>query len=166
MQAFLQGGNERIAPGFDFVFHGKDVLPLAALLGFGLADVLLEALGVFHAAKEEHMKTFAARTLKRNAHKLIRRAEDGRLSVVMKNGSPVFVAVPFDAGVLREDVVTALAMHLFDEERVSLGKAARMAKLSVGEMTDALGRHGIAVIRTGADELQRSLVDFGEPKPG
>ena len=51
MQAFLQGGNERVAPGFDFVFHGKDVLPLAALLGFGLADVLLEALGVFHAER-------------------------------------------------------------------------------------------------------------------
>ena len=47
MQALLQGGNERVAPGFDFVFHGKDVLPLAALLGFGLADVLLEALGVY-----------------------------------------------------------------------------------------------------------------------
>lgn len=51
VQAFLQGCNQRIAPGFDFVFHGKDVLPLAALLGFGLADVLLEALGVFHAER-------------------------------------------------------------------------------------------------------------------
>ena len=51
VQAFLQGGNERVTPGFDFVFHGKDVLPLAARLGFGLADVLLEALGVFHAER-------------------------------------------------------------------------------------------------------------------
>ncbi|MBP6095126.1 MAG: UPF0175 family protein [Methyloversatilis sp.] len=112
------------------------------------------------------MKTFTARSLKRHAHKLVQRAQDGRLSVVMNNGSPAFVAVPFDAGVLREDTVTALAMRLFDEERVSLGKAARMAKLSVGEMTDALGRHGIAVIRTGADELQRSLEEFSEMKSG
>lgn len=112
------------------------------------------------------MKTFTARSLKKNAHKLVQRAQNGRLSVVMNNGSPAFVAVPFDAGVLREDVVTALAMHLFDEERVSLGKAARMAKLSVGEMTDTLGRHGIAVIRTGADELQRSLEEFSEVKSG
>ena len=37
VQALLQGGNECVAPGFNFVFHGKDVLPLAALLGFGLA---------------------------------------------------------------------------------------------------------------------------------
>lgn len=112
------------------------------------------------------MKTFTAGSLKKKAHKLVQRAQDGRLSVVMNNGAPVFIAVPFDAGLLPEEVVTALAMHLFDEERVSLGKAARMAKLSVGEMTDTLGRHGIAVIRTGADELQRSLEEFSEVKSG
>lgn len=112
------------------------------------------------------MKFFSARTLKSNAHALIRRAEEGRLSVVTRNGAPVFVAVPFDVSELPEDMITALAMRLFDEERVSLGKAARMAGLSVGDMTDTLGRHGIAVIRTGADELQRSLDDFEEPKPG
>ena len=112
------------------------------------------------------MKTFTARSLKKKAHKLVRRAQDGRLSVVMNNGSPAVIAVPLDAGVLREDTVTALAMHLFDEERVSLGKAARMAKLSVGEMTDTLGRHGIAVIRTDADELQRSLEEFSDVKSG
>ncbi len=30
--ALLQGGNERVAPGFDFVFHRKNLMPLAALL--------------------------------------------------------------------------------------------------------------------------------------
>lgn len=112
------------------------------------------------------MKTFASRTLRKHAAKLIRRAEEGRLSVVTSRGAPVFVAVPLHGGVLPDEVVTALAMRLFDDERVSLGSAARMAGLSVVEMTDLLGRHGIAVIRTGADELQRSLVDFGETKPG
>ena len=33
VQALLQSGNERVAPGFDFVFHSKYLLPLAALLG-------------------------------------------------------------------------------------------------------------------------------------
>jgi|GEM_PF-3464776 len=41
--------NECIAPGPDFVFHCKDVLALAALLSLGFADVVLEALHVFHA---------------------------------------------------------------------------------------------------------------------
>lgn len=112
------------------------------------------------------MKSFSARNLKRSTYKLIRHAEDGRMSVVTKDGAPLFVAVPFDRRLLPEDVMTALAMGLFDAECVSVGRAARMAGLSVGEMTDTLGRHGIAVIRTSADELQRSLADFGEPEPG
>lgn len=120
----------------------------------------------FETIQNRAMKIFAARALRKHAATLIRRAEEGRLSVVTSKGAPVFVAVPLYASVLSEDVVTALAMRLFDEERVSLGKAARMAGLSVGEMTDTLSRRGIAVIRTGADELQRSLVDFGETKPG
>lgn len=120
----------------------------------------------FETIQNRAMKIFASRTLRKHAGKLIRRAEEGRFSVVTSKGAPVFVAVPLHAGVLSEDVVTALTMRLFDDERVSLGSAARMAGLSVGEMTDTLGRHGIAVIRTGADELQRSLVDFGETKRG
>lgn len=44
MKPLLKGGNERVAPGFDLVFHGKDILPLAPLFGFGFADV---GAGVF-----------------------------------------------------------------------------------------------------------------------
>lgn len=112
------------------------------------------------------MKSFLARNSKRGTHKLIRHAEAGRMSVVTKDGAPLFVAVPLDRGLLPEDVMTALAMGLFDAECVSVGRAARMAGLSVGEMTDTLGRHGIAAIRISADELQRSSADFGEPEPG
>lgn len=88
------------------------------------------------------------------------------MSVVTKDGAPLFVPVPLDRGLLPEDVMTALAMGLFDAECVSVGRAARMAGLSVGEVTDTLGRHGIAAIRISADELQRSSADFGEPEPG
>ncbi|MBL8476320.1 MAG: UPF0175 family protein [Methyloversatilis sp.] len=112
------------------------------------------------------MKSFSARNLKRSADRLIRHAEAGRLSVVTKDGAPIFVAVPFDRGLMTDEAMTSLAMRLFDQECISLGTAAWIAGLSVGEMTDTLGRHGIAVIRTGADELQRSLADFGETKPG
>lgn len=112
------------------------------------------------------MKTFASRALRKHAGDLIRRAEEGRLSVVTSKGAPVFVAMPLHARVLPEEVVTALAKGLFDAECVSVERAARMVGLSVGETTDTLGRHCIAVIRTSADELQRSLADFGEPEPG
>jgi len=38
VQAFIQRGDQRITLGLYFIFHGKDLLPLAALLGFGLAN--------------------------------------------------------------------------------------------------------------------------------
>ena len=65
---------------------------------------------------------------------------------------------------MTDDAMTALAMHLFDQECISLGRAARMAGLSIMEMTDLLGRHGVAVLRTHADELQRSLLEFAESR--
>ncbi len=66
-----------------------------------------------------------------------------------------------DETLLREGVATALAVRLFDEEHVSLGKAAKMAGLSVGQMTDLLAGYGIPVIRTTHEELEQSLADFG-----
>lgn len=106
------------------------------------------------------MHTFTARDLRKNAGELIRRAEEGELSIITRHGTPVFVAVPFDEILLREGVSVALAIKLFDEERISLGRAARLAGLSVSEMIDRLGRHGIAVIRTTDDDLERELGDF------
>ena len=48
VQAFLQGGNQRISSGFDVVLHGKDILALAALLGFAFADGLIGASERLH----------------------------------------------------------------------------------------------------------------------
>ncbi len=102
--------------------------------------------------------------MKISTHGLIRQADAGRLSVVMKDGAPLFIAVPFDTSFLTEDVMTVPAMRLSDEECVSFGWAARMAGLSVGDMTDKFSLRGVAVIRTNAEELQRSLIEFSETR--
>ena len=107
------------------------------------------------------METFTVRDLRERTGELIRSAESGKLSVITKHGAPVFIAVPFDDVMLNEGVGVALAVHLFDEERISLSKAARMANCSVMEMINLLGKHGIPVIRTTAEELKQELVDFG-----
>ena len=107
------------------------------------------------------MHTFTVRDLREHTGELIRSAENGEISVITKHGTPVFVAVPFDETLLREGVGMALAIKLFDEERISLGRAAKLASLSVSEMIDMLGRHGIAVIRTTDEDLERELGDFG-----
>ena len=54
-----------------------------------------------------------------------------------------------------------LAATLYDQERISLGRAARIAGLSYSEMIDELGRRGIATIRLTPDELERELAAFG-----
>jgi len=74
-----------------------------------------------------------------------------------------YFAAPFDDALLKKgiEVEVALAIHLFDEEHISLGRAARMAGLSVSEMVNLLGRYSIPVIRTTADELEQELADFG-----
>ena len=106
------------------------------------------------------MHTFTVRDLREHTGELIRSAENGELSVITKHGTPVFVAVPFDETLLREGVGMALAIKLFDEERISLGRAAKLASLSVSEMIDMLGQHGIPVIRTTEEDLERELGDF------
>ncbi len=107
------------------------------------------------------METFTVRDLRERTGELIRGAEAGKLSVITKHGTPVFVAVPFDDVLLKEGVAVALAVHLFDEERISLSRAARMAGCSVSEMIDLLGKYGISVIRVTPEELEQELADFG-----
>ena len=106
------------------------------------------------------MHTFTVRDLRERTGELIRGAENGELSIITKHGTPVFVAVPFDETLLREGVGMALAIKLFDEERISLSRAARLAGLPVSEMIDMLGRHGVAVICTTDEDLERELGDF------
>jgi prevent-host-death family protein len=106
------------------------------------------------------MNIFSVHELCEHSGKLIRGAERGELSVITKHGTPVFVAVPFDETLLREGVGKALAIKLFDDESVSLGRAAKLAGLSVSAMVDMLGRHGVAVIRTTDEDLERELGDF------
>lgn len=106
------------------------------------------------------METFTVRDLRERTGELIRDAEAGKLSVITKHGTPVFVAVPFDDTLLQEGVGVALAIRLFDEEHISLSRAARMANRTVSGMIDLLGKHGIPVIRTTEKDLEQELADF------
>ncbi|WP_374328326.1 type II toxin-antitoxin system prevent-host-death family antitoxin [Azonexus sp.] len=107
------------------------------------------------------MHIFTISNLREHAGELIRRAENGELSVVTRRGKPVFVAVSCDEALLSDGLGLALAIRLFDDERISLSQAARLADVSVSEMIDLLGRSGVAVIRSTAETLERELADFG-----
>jgi prevent-host-death family protein len=106
------------------------------------------------------MDTFTIRDLRERTGDLVRGAEAGKLSIITKHGQPVFLAVPFDEILLREGVRVALAVKLFDDEVVSLGKAAKLAGMIQSEFIDHLGALKIPVVRYGKEELAQELAAF------
>ena len=99
------------------------------------------------------METFPIRDLRERTGELVRGAEDGKLSIVTKHGQAIFVAVPFDEAMLKSGLRIALAVKLFDEETISLGKAAKLAGVSQSEFINHLGALKIPVARYNAEEL-------------
>ena len=106
------------------------------------------------------MDTFTVRDLRERTGELIRDAVEGRLSMVTRHGKPVFVAVPFDEALLKSGVHVAVAVKLFDEEHISLGKAARLADMSVAGFMEHLASLNIPVARTNQKEFEQELAAF------
>lgn len=111
------------------------------------------------------METFSIRDLRERSGELVREAEAGHLSIVAKHGRPLFVAVPMDENLLKEGVGVALALRLFAEKAVSLGKAARLARLSLEEFIARLGAMGIPAVDYSAEELDEELAAFEANHP-
>ena len=103
------------------------------------------------------METFSIRDLRERSGELVREAEAGHLSIVTKHGRPLFVAVPMDETLLKEGVGVALALLLYAEKTVSLGKAAKLARLSLEEFIARLGAMGIPAVDYPAEELDGEL---------
>jgi prevent-host-death family protein len=112
------------------------------------------------AQKEPIMQTFTIRDLRDRTGELVRDAEAGKLSIITKHGQPVFVAVPFDENLLKSGINVALAVRLFDEESISLGKAARLAAMNVADFMDHLAQLHIPVARPQPGELEQELESF------
>jgi prevent-host-death family protein len=107
------------------------------------------------------MDTFTIRDLRERTGELVRDAEAGRLAVVTKRGRPLFVAVPFDEGLLSQGVPVALAARLYADEVLSLTRAARLAGLTPEAFIERLGVLGITVTDYPGEELDRELTALG-----
>jgi prevent-host-death family protein len=103
------------------------------------------------------MDAFTVRDLRERTGELIRDAEAGKLSVVTKHGKPVFVAVPLDDRLIEEGLRVALAVKLFEEEVLSLAKAARFAEMPTESFLECLKIRDVAAVRYSADELDAEL---------
>ncbi len=107
------------------------------------------------------MTTITIEQLISSPGRLIDEAEGGQISVVTKDGRPLFLTVPFDERLASEQVHVALAIRLYEQEVIGLGKAARLAGVPISDFIDRLGALNIPVIRYSAEDLRREVAAFG-----
>lgn len=110
------------------------------------------------------MDTFNVRDLRERTGALIHDAEAGKLSLITKHGRPVILAVPFTKDLVNLGLSTVLAIKLFQEEAVSLEKAAKISGLNIESFIEKLGQLGIPTVNYSADELQLELKNFSTKK--
>lgn len=106
------------------------------------------------------MGTFSVRELRERAGELIRDAESGKISVITKDGRPLLFAVPFDDASMRDEIGLALAVRLFQQSEISLGKAARLSGMNRQSFMAELARRGIPVTHNRDTELEQELEQF------
>jgi len=103
------------------------------------------------------MQTYTFSDLSEHSTQVLRNAEDGKLALFTNQGQPVFVAVPFDEMILKSGLIVDLAIKLFDEEAISLGRAAEIARMNRIDFMNLLGNMGIPVVRYSPGELEEEL---------
>ncbi len=108
------------------------------------------------------MDTFTVRDLREHTGTLIHDAEQGKLSLITKHGRPVFLAVPFTSELINFGLRTALAIKLFQEETITLEKAAKISGLNMETFIEKLGQLGIPAVDYSSDELKQELKNFNE----
>lgn len=104
------------------------------------------------------MQTFSIRDLREHTGDLSRTAEQGQLALVTRHGQPLFVSIPFSENLLAFGVHVALATHLFQSGSMSLGKAVKLARMSIAEFTEYISRLGIPVVNYDPAELDQELI--------
>lgn len=107
------------------------------------------------------MHTLTDDDVKREPSQLLDGAQRGQVTVITCQGQALLMTLPLDHGAPAPGALLDLAASLYDNEQISLGRAAEIAGLAYADMMDELGRRGIATIRLRPDELERELAAFG-----
>ena len=106
------------------------------------------------------MHSFSIRDLRERTSELSREAEKGNLALITKHGHPMFVSVPFTENLLQTGVHVAMAESLFESGSLSIGKAAKLAGMSIAEFSEHLSRLGIDVVDYPVETLEKELDYF------
>lgn len=106
------------------------------------------------------METFTVRDLREHTGALIHDAEVGKLSLITKHGRPVFIAVPFSEELIELGLRSSIALKLYEDEALTLGKAAKLAGISLEAFIERLGKLGISAVKYKATDIDQELKDF------
>jgi predicted HTH domain antitoxin len=107
------------------------------------------------------MKHFEFDQLHVQRSELEHEVRTGHLAVIIGAQGPVCLAVPFDELLLKLGVNLSLALKLFDEEVIPLGKAAQLAGMPLAAFMEHLRAQGMPVARPAPGELEEELARFG-----
>jgi predicted HTH domain antitoxin len=103
------------------------------------------------------MQSFSIRDLRERSGVLSREMEQGNLRVGTRHGHPLFISIPFTSELLALGVHRALAVKLFKEGNFSLGKSAKLAKMTMTEFIEHVSQLGIPIVDFSDEELDQEI---------
>ncbi len=105
------------------------------------------------------MQYFGIRDLREKIGEYANSAQSGEMSVVSRSGRPLTISIPFNDVLINMGADKALAIKLYEEEVLTLTKAARYAGVKIDKFIKLLGVAGISVIGD-ASSLEKELKQF------
>ena len=106
---------------------------------------------------EKKIDVFSSRDLRIKSGSLIKDAENGHISIITKHGKPVILTLPFDTQLIKTGLNKNLALYLYENNLLTLAKAAKIASLSIEEFLDLLNEAGIDCVDYPADDLDNEI---------
>jgi predicted HTH domain antitoxin len=107
------------------------------------------------------MKVFTITDLQRRTSQIVQTAEAGELSLIAEGERPIFLAMPFSQEVVELGLAQALAIKLYQENVLSMEKAAKLAGTTLEAFIERLSGLGTAAVDYPPVELHKELKDFG-----
>ena len=92
------------------------------------------------------MKTIGVRALRENPSVLTKSATKGEYLLITNRNTPVSLSIPFDDKLLNAGVHLSVAINLFEDNVLTLSKAAQLAKMSVESFLEQLSILGLDVV--------------------
>jgi predicted HTH domain antitoxin len=103
------------------------------------------------------MRTVGIRDLKDNPTRALRAAREQPVLITNRDDPEALLLSLRGLAEHEPDVRLTLATTLFDQAGMSLGRAARLAGMSIEAFINHLGSRGIAVFRQSRDDLAGDL---------